>query len=102
MRSSDIYIQTSLTEGFSNAIVQAMATGLPVVATNVGGNTELIGCDCGKLVCVGDIQATYEALKEILDNTELQNTYARQKVEKFCSIDVMVEKYMKSFEFHAN
>jgi glycosyltransferase involved in cell wall biosynthesis len=42
LRAMDLFVLPSLAEGSSNTILEAMATGLPVVATNVGGNTELV------------------------------------------------------------
>lgn len=42
LRSMDLFVLPSLREGISNTILEAMATGLPVVATNVGGNAELV------------------------------------------------------------
>jgi len=42
LRALDVFILPSLGEGISNAILEAMATGLPVVATRVGGNSELV------------------------------------------------------------
>ena len=42
LRAMDIFVLPSLAEGSSNTILEAMATGLPVVATDVGGNAELV------------------------------------------------------------
>jgi len=42
MRCFDVFVLPSKSEGISNTILEAMATGLPVVATRVGGNPELV------------------------------------------------------------
>ena len=54
MRTMDLFVLPSLGEGISNTILEAMSTGLPIVATRVGGNTELVKEECtGKLVPPG-------------------------------------------------
>ncbi|MES2740002.1 MAG: TIGR03088 family PEP-CTERM/XrtA system glycosyltransferase [Pseudomonadota bacterium] len=47
MRSMDVFVQPSLAEGSSNTILEAMASGLPVVATRVGGNPDLVRAGAG-------------------------------------------------------
>jgi glycosyltransferase involved in cell wall biosynthesis len=42
LKGFDIFVLSSVAEGISNTILEAMATGLPVVATRVGGNPELV------------------------------------------------------------
>lgn len=65
----DIFVLPSLGEGISNTVLEAMATGLPVVATRVGGNPELVEDGVtGVLVPVGDVQALSAALLELLEN----------------------------------
>ncbi len=65
----DVFVLPSLAEGISNTVLEAMASGLPVVATAVGGNTELVeeGFN-GSLVPVGDCQALAQALVALLEN----------------------------------
>ena len=93
----DIFACSSLSEGMSNAILEAMAAGKPVVATAVGGNRELvINGQTGYLVPAGDPQAMSEALGDLLKDGNLRREMglrARQVVEKDSSIDRMVERY---------
>jgi sugar transferase (PEP-CTERM/EpsH1 system associated) len=65
LRATDVFALTSLNEGISNTILEAMATGLPVVATRVGGNTELVVQDeTGVLVDPRDSTAVAGSLLE--------------------------------------
>jgi glycosyltransferase involved in cell wall biosynthesis len=101
LRASDVYAQTSTTEGFSNSILQAMATGLPVVATRVGGNPELVTDTCGVLVPLGDVAATSRALVELIGGSELRQRLgraARQRVERHGSLEQMANRYADAFQ----
>jgi glycosyltransferase involved in cell wall biosynthesis len=63
----DVYVQPSLTAGISNSILEAMACGLPVVATAVGGTVEVVAeGETGLLVPPGDPVALAEALESLL------------------------------------
>lgn len=67
LRLFDVYALPSLAEGISNTLLEAMATGLPCVATRVGGNDELVEDGCsGTLVAPGDPHAFAEALATYL------------------------------------
>ena len=58
MRGLDCFVLPSLAEGISNTILEAMASGLPVLATDVGGNAELVVAgQTGRLVPAGDVEA---------------------------------------------
>src|SRR6185295_4357969 len=58
LRGLDCFALPSLAEGISNTILEAMATGLPVIATDVGGNRELVDAGTtGELVPAGDAHA---------------------------------------------
>lgn len=101
LRMADIYAQTSTTEGFSNSVLQAMATGLPVVATRVGGNPELVAESCGMLVTPGDAQATARALTRLMRDRELRQRFgqaARQRVERYGSLERMASLYADAFD----
>lgn len=62
----DVFALASKSEGMSNAILEAQACGLPVVATDVGGNPELVDADCGVLVQPLNPPALARALLELL------------------------------------
>jgi glycosyltransferase involved in cell wall biosynthesis len=69
LSASDIFVLPSRSEGFSNAIVEAMAASLPVVATNVGGNAEAVEDGVtGSIVPVDDPAALSEAISRLIAN----------------------------------
>lgn len=102
MRHMDLFVLPSLGEGVSNTILEAMASGLPVVATNVGGNPELVRQDeTGGLVPSG----SYEALADYLANYLAQDWMlaedgknAREIALNNYSIDAMVWRYVAVYE----
>lgn len=98
MRNLDIFVLPSRAEGISNTILEAMATGLPVIATNVGGNPELVveGVS-GKLVAKEDFRALAAGLADYVNDPEkrrLQGRNAHRRVLQEFSMAAMVEKYM--------
>jgi len=69
LASMDVFVLPSLGEGISNTVLEAMASGLPVVATRVGGNPELVEDGVtGLLVPVGDVTALANALQTLIDD----------------------------------
>lgn len=73
IRAADVCLLCSETEGLSNAIIEYMLAGKPVVCTNVGGNPELIGeAGGGKLVGVGDAGQIAAAVNEYLADEALR------------------------------
>jgi sugar transferase (PEP-CTERM/EpsH1 system associated) len=97
MRQLDVFVLPSLAEGISNTILEAMATGLPVVATAVGGNVELVTpAKTGLLVPPADPSKLAHALGRYLDSAELRQTHgvaARADVEARFALSGMVEQY---------
>jgi len=98
----DVGVVASLSEGFSNTILEYMASSKPVVATAVGGNGEaVVHGNTGLLVPPGDSPALAEAICTILDNKEMAlqfGTAARKRVEEKFSLDVMLRNYENLFE----
>lgn len=80
MRRSDLFVLPSLTETFSVAAAEALATGLPVLATRSGGPQEYINDQVGRLIPVGDLRALSEALSSMLSNLE---HYSRDLISNY-------------------
>jgi sugar transferase (PEP-CTERM/EpsH1 system associated) len=93
----DVFVLTSKNEGMSNTILEAMAAGLPIVATSVGGNLELVTQDkTGFFFEPGDIRGLTEALKFYMEHEEerrLHGGNGRSKAEQHFSLNRMVEEY---------
>jgi len=74
MQLMDIFVLPSLAEGISNTVLEAMATGLPIIATNVGGNPELISDgENGRLITVDDDQCLAETIGDLIDDSEVRS-----------------------------
>jgi glycosyltransferase involved in cell wall biosynthesis len=69
-RAADLYVHASRAETFPLAILEALACGLPVVASAVGGVPEQIGANTGLLVPPGDARILFEALSALLDDPD--------------------------------
>ncbi len=98
----DIFVMPSLNEGISNTLLEAMANGLPVVATDVGGNPELVTQGCtGFLVESGDPEALACGIQKYLDCPALRVEHgreARRVVESKFSLGSMVSEYLTVYD----
>jgi glycosyltransferase involved in cell wall biosynthesis len=98
----DVAVLTSLSEGFSNVILEYMASSKPVVATNVGGNPEIVvHGETGLLVPPTDSAALASAILSILKDKEVGLRFGkagRKRVEEKFSLDVMLRNYENLFE----
>ncbi|MDZ7829190.1 MAG: glycosyltransferase [Halofilum sp. (in: g-proteobacteria)] len=98
----DVFALPSLAEGISNTILEALAAGVAVVATDVGGNRELVTPgQCGALVPPGDPAALAAALARYLHRPGLaaeHGTVARRRAVGQFSIDAMVSAYTETYD----
>ena len=95
LRSLDVAVLPSHSEGMSNAVLEYMAAGLPVVATAVGANPTLLA-GCGVLVPPGDDAALSAAIAGLLRDparAAALGTAARHKVEAEYSRDAMRRRF---------
>ena len=77
MRSLDGFVLPSLTEGTPNGIVEAMACGLPVIASAIGGVTDMITPETGLLVPAGEPAALADAMKRLAADRNLREEMGR-------------------------
>ena len=101
MQIMDLFVLNSLSEGISNTILEAMATGLPVVASNVGGNLELVlEGETGYLIPARSIDALRKAIDSYLVNhgkADQHGAAARQRIEEKFSLHKMILSYERFY-----
>ncbi len=101
LAQADVFVLPSRTEGISNALLEAMAVGLPCVATSIGGNVDLLQThQAGLLVPPDDVNALAEALLSLGGTEALRaqlGRRARQMVEAHFSIDSVAQQYLELY-----
>jgi len=102
LRGLDIFVLPSLAEGISNTILEAMASGLPVIATNVGGNAHLIdNGTTGLIVPKQNSIALASAIETYGQDYGLRVEHATkglQRIKDNFSLDNMVAEYISMYE----
>ena len=97
----DAYANSSIHEGISLTILEAMAARLPIVATRVGGTPEIIDASCGRLVPPRDPGAMAGALSALASDSGLRDDLgraARRQVEERFTIERMVDEYRGAYD----
>jgi sugar transferase (PEP-CTERM/EpsH1 system associated) len=101
LRTFDVFVLPSKNEGVSNTILEAMASGLPVIATAVGGNAELVIPETGVLVPPGDVAAMCAAIRQLIEQPQTLRALgqaARQRAMREFALDTMVERYLSLYD----
>ncbi|AGK05776.1 group 1 glycosyl transferase [Meiothermus ruber DSM 1279] len=94
MRAFDVFVLPSNYEGFPYVLLEAMAEGLPVVSTRVGGSEEAIANgENGFIVPVGNVQALSESICKLLEDAEMRRRFGQKSLERVqaFSVDNMVD-----------
>ena len=97
MACTDVFLNTSISEGMPGAVMEAMAEGLPVVATDVAGNRSLVADGCsGLLVPPNDEAAFVRALVRLAGDSDVRQRmgrHSRTQVEAAHSIEAEMQAY---------
>lgn len=101
MVASDVGVLCSHEEGFSNAILESMAAGLPMVVTDVGGNAEaVIDGKTGYVVPAKNPHVLGEAILRLVSNPEREEMgkCGRERIRQYFSLDACVDAYERMYE----
>jgi sugar transferase (PEP-CTERM/EpsH1 system associated) len=102
LNGMDVFVLPSLNEGLPNAVLEAMATGIPVIASHVGGIPEVLQDEKnGLLFTSNDSVSLTKKLKDIIDNPKKRKMLAengRHRVVSQFSLSSMVKKYEEVYQ----
>jgi glycosyltransferase involved in cell wall biosynthesis len=99
MKTVDLFVHSSHWEGFGLVVVEAMASGLPVIASDVAGLTEVIG-NAGMFFPPGDSDRLASLIVEVLESVSLYEVLRKKGLErsKDFDLDLMVSNYIKVYD----
>jgi len=100
LASLDVAVNTSDSESLSNVILEALAAGLPVVAYDVGGNSELLSHQPGALIPAGNETDFADAVQKLLTDSALRErlgSHARQFAQETFSLDRVRQRYVELY-----
>ena len=101
LNALDVYVLPSVFEGISNSLLEAMATGLPVLASDVGGNPEVVvNGESGILFAAGDDRTLAQSLDLLSSDGGIRSRLAsrgRSRVQQHFSLKSMVQAYEQMY-----
>lgn len=98
--NADIFILPSIYEGMPITLIEAMTTGLPIVATNVGGIPDMITNEENGVLIKNDINVLFDALIKFINDKELREycgNHAKMKAKEFSS-KIMADNYLQIYK----
>lgn len=97
---ADVFVFLSHSEGFSIALLEAMARGLPCIVTDVGANYEMIENQGGRVVGVGDVTSAADALENMQDLQirQAMSSWNLKKVKDFYTTDAVMKKFLELYQ----
>jgi glycosyltransferase involved in cell wall biosynthesis len=102
MNICDIGVLSTYTEGISNSLMEFMALGKPVIATDGGGTSELVKNNkTGLLVKVRNVQDLYEKIIYLINNPDIGISMGKKglsRIEKVFSLDQMIDKTVRVYK----
>jgi len=101
LSAMDVFVLSSLSEGMSNTLLEAMSCGVPVVATRVGGNPEVVEeSSSGLLYTAGSVSELSDCLARLAQDSGLRNQLgeaARERILANFSLGRMIEQYSQLY-----
>jgi glycosyltransferase involved in cell wall biosynthesis len=100
MESLDVFVMPSFTEGTPNSIVEAMACGKPIIASDVGGIPDMIGDEAGILVTPGDVAGLADAIARFAGDSDLRRKMgaaAKERYHKLFSPSVVLPLMLDTY-----
>lgn len=100
MKRADLYVCSSIAEGFSTVVIEATILGIPVVTTNCAGMLDILGDSEFGLITENNEKGLYLGLKEILSSDKIYNYYKKKSKErsKDFSLEVRIKEYEMLFD----
>ena len=100
MRTLDVFVLPSFAEGTSKSVIEAMAHGLPIITTNVGGSPDLLSTDAGILIPPGDSAALAGAMQSLASDPALRQRMgeaARDRYLKLFTPDAVLSMLVSTY-----